>query len=758
MDTFLELQLKSGGIIAISVVIYLLFMARDSFFVRNRVWLLITLFVPWLLPLLAMPVWLKALLFRPDAVAEPIVLTLDVPATEGVAIPDVPSLSWMHWLLGLYVVVSLVLLLRLVWGYYSINRLKRKARIASYKGYQLVLMDDETVNPFSFFKTIFMPAHLERNKYGQMILEHERTHCAQLHSIDISLAEWLLIVQWWNPFVWWLRKLIAQNHEYCVDNAMVQQTNEPQAYQYSLLNLLKSDRRLQLVNNFNQSLTKKRIVMMNKKNTSLIVGWIKNLLLVPLLGMALLAFTNPDKTAVNAFNSTEIGDTQDLRNAIAKSIKYPLEARDEGIEATVTANFDVDKKGKVINVRIGSDPDAVQLDKVVVMAYAGEAGQEKQGSSALEAAKNALEKEVVRVVEKLPVIEDKALVGKTLQMDFEFKLQKSASEMGRSLANGWEGRTTKVVNSKGEEFSLVVADGRIHLKGPKNNQPALVLDGKEVTVSELTTLNISEVKAIGHSPAGNPLKFLSTTPENGAFIIHTEAFLLDKLKNGRAFAPEKPSLVMVDGQEYSGEINDISPDDILNMNVLKGDAAAKKYGEKAKGGVIEITTKGNADAVQLFKSSDKVQISAMNVKVTADNGETPLFVVDGKKQERSEVDEQDIEFVSVLKGQEAIEQYGEDGKNGVVIINTKKGEVTHGNATLVAETIEISSNKADAVSFEGDAEHRPYVLYDGEVYEGEIKALDASKIESINVLKGDAATQKFGDKGKNGVIIIQSKK
>ncbi len=791
MDAFLQLQLKSAIIIAISVVVYLVFLARDSFFQRNRVWLLTTLFVPWLMPLLAMPVWLKNLLFKPEVAVEPLSLTFDVPITDVVAAPAISSFNWMNFGLGLYAVVSLFFFLRLLWGYYSISRLKRGARVSSYKGYRLVLLNDGSINPFSFFKTIFMPAHLERDKHGRMILEHERTHCAQLHSIDISLAEWLLIVQWWNPFVWWLRKLIAQNHEYCVDNAMVLQTCEPQAYQYSLLNLMQSNRGVQLVNNFNQSLTKKRIVMMNKENTSRIVGWTKNLLLIPLVGVALLAFTNPDKTkkVVRADVDSKIENTNDLRNYIARSIKYPLEARDAGMEGTITANFYVNKAGHITNVAIGSIANAVPLEKVVVVAYAPEVTTSKANRPSRKERKLALEAEVIRVIEKLPDFKVDVLLDKRVQMDFEFMLQESASDKGRSLGKEWEGKEAKLKNSKGEEFALVASDGHLHLEGPGSNQPVFVLDGKKVSWSTIAALDLNTVKAIGQSPAGGSLKFLAETPENGAFIVHTEAFLLEKLKNGKGYAAKEPSLVFVDGQEFNGELNDISPDDILKMNVLKDDAATKKYGERAKDGVIEITTKGNADAVQLFKSTDKVQISEMNVTVTADDGETPLFVVDGKKQEKSEVDEQNIESISVLKEQAAIDAYGEEGKNGVIIINTKKGSVESDNVTVSAEKIDVMPDEADEVVVVGygsmrkgnqsimdnimvrrgeqvgavrvndlSGDNQPHVILDGEDYIGSLQDLDPDKIQSISVLKDHTAEELYGDKAKNGVIIIESKK
>ena len=39
-----------------------------------------------------------------------------------------------------------------------------------------------------------------------------------------------------------------------------------------------------------------------------------------------------------------------------------------------------------------------------------------------------------------------------------------------------------------------------------------------------------------------------------------------------------------------------------------------------------------------------------------------------------------------------------------------------------------------------------------------MKKLDPNKIESVTVLKGDSAIEKYGDKGKNGVVIIKTKK
>ena len=53
----------------------------------------------------------------------------------------------------------------------------------------------------------------------------------------------------------------------------------------------------------------------------------------------------------------------------------------------------------------------------------------------------------------------------------------------------------------------------------------------------------------------------------------------------------------------------------------------------------------------------------------------PIFVVDGKRLVDDSVDlnPSEIATVEVFKGPSAIAAYGEDGKNGVVVITTKKG-------------------------------------------------------------------------------------
>lgn len=63
----------------------------------------------------------------------------------------------------------------------------------------------------------------------------------------------------------------------------------------------------------------------------------------------------------------------------------------------------------------------------------------------------------------------------------------------------------------------------------------------------------------------------------------------------------------------------------------------------------------------------------------------------------------------------------------------------------------VGSSKASRVS--------PLVIMDGlEVSDDVIKKLNPKKIQSVSVLKNEAATAKYGKKGKFGVILITTKR
>ena len=96
------------------------------------------------------------------------------------------------------------------------------------------------------------------------ILQHEKTHAKQWHSIDIIAIEIIKIIFWFNPIFYAYKKAMQRNHEFLADEKVIFETNNIATYQTQLLVYAKSTQNYILTSNINYSLTKKRFIMMTK--------------------------------------------------------------------------------------------------------------------------------------------------------------------------------------------------------------------------------------------------------------------------------------------------------------------------------------------------------------------------------------------------------------------------------------------------------------------------------------------------------------
>ncbi len=142
-------------------------------------------------------------------------------------------------------------------------------------------------------------------------------------------------------------------------------------------------------------------------------------------------------------------------------------------------------------------------------------------------------------------------------------------------------------------------------------------------------------------------------------------------------------LVVVDGVISKDGTGKVDPNAILNVTVLKDQAATDKYGDKGKNGVIEITTNqkvvkgtaGNAFAAETGKDGYKAPVAVQRPN--------PIVVIDGVISEKSYRDAfkdlgYDLGPVKLLQGKEATEKYGEKGASGVYEITTRSKALSMG--------------------------------------------------------------------------------
>jgi beta-lactamase regulating signal transducer with metallopeptidase domain len=297
--------LYSAIILSASLLFYKLLLQKETFFHLNRYVLLICMLLAFVLPLIPVPQQFSFRKITPEKEIT-IAKTPVENAKTTVIKEEAPQSPTVVEQTQQFINVDLILkcLVYLYWFgvlIFGFNFLMQ-AVILFYRAYTGMSIQDGKFRiveitgdkaPCSFANNIFInPEKYEWETYNQILL-HEKIHIEQKHTIDLLLAEIVLIFQWFNPFAWQWRKTLEINLEFLTDDQMLQQeTVERESYQFSLLKVAAPQFPLSLTTNYNQSLLKKRIIMMNSKKSNVHTTW-KYFFLVPLMVLFVCLFNQP---------------------------------------------------------------------------------------------------------------------------------------------------------------------------------------------------------------------------------------------------------------------------------------------------------------------------------------------------------------------------------------------------------------------------------------------------------------------------------
>jgi len=146
----------------------------------------------------------------------------------------------------------------------------------------------------------------------------------------------------------------------------------------------------------------------------------------------------------------------------------------------------------------------------------------------------------------------------------------------------------------------------------------------------------------------------------------------------------------------------------------------------------------------------------------------PIYIVDGKltnEEQAKAMDPEKIASINVLKGTKATALYGTSATNGAIQITTRKeGDTSRTSTNIIAfqkdNNVKIyDNNKVRVVSTSEDPQNKPLFIVNGEELEEgtEMSAIDSDKIVSVIVFKNKKAIEKYGQKGKNGIVVIRTK-
>ncbi len=360
--------LESGICLLVFYLLYQVFLKKETYYRLNRAYLLFSLSFSLLAPLLNVSV---AAVSSSQLMAywiEPVVVSsLSTVNTE------LPGWTTGQYITLVYWTVAAILTIRLLSSLSWILKIYRMGSVLEEEPFRLVLHPLD-YPPFSFFRNIFISRDHYSRSTMEEIIEHEKAHVRQFHSLDILLAEWLIIFQWFNPLVWIYKKIVTENHEFLADEAVLHCGYPPESYQLRIIAQLFGIRSMPATHNFNQSIVQKRLKMMEKPKSSSIRK-LKLLLVLPAALALFYVFAcssgesdlttretlAPEEESVVYLNPDVMAEPEGgimaYRIFIAQNLVYPEEAAKNGVQGKIFIQFVVDEHGKVI-------PDVIQNGEI----------------------------------------------------------------------------------------------------------------------------------------------------------------------------------------------------------------------------------------------------------------------------------------------------------------------------------------------------------------------------------------------------------
>ena len=324
MVEFLLYQGKAAVILAVFYMFYRLLLSRDTFHRFNRIVLLVTAALSFILPLCVITV--HKVVSLPSAPSA----TFDIPVpTSGLSEPVWPVVLCVIFAIGAISVLAMSALSAIrVAG--IINRGERRTLES---GEILVVTEADTV-PFSWMKYIV----LSREDYGSgysQILTHEKAHIALRHSWDILFVDIITALQWFNPAMWMLKADLRAIHEFEADDAVLRSGADVKEYQYLLIRKAVSKSGYSVANSFNHSTLKVRITMMLNKKSSRMSAW-KALYIIPLVGISLAATA---ETKVDYRYQEPVAQVDTTGFEIIQIRSYNKETLEEFVQKNVSIRY-----------------------------------------------------------------------------------------------------------------------------------------------------------------------------------------------------------------------------------------------------------------------------------------------------------------------------------------------------------------------------------------------------------------------------------
>lgn len=520
---------------------YTLLLRRETFFQLNRVYLVSSAIISFLIPAMESE-WVRNLFITQRIQQtiyqlDPIVITGPHPATmQHYTIGEVLSLVYLAGIIFLAGRLALQLML--------VRRSLRKTG---------------TDDAYSFFGTIKLS---EKVASREVIMAHEEVHARQWHSADVMFIEVIMIICWFNPVVYLYRKAIKHIHEFIADRNAIKGGTSRSAYAMLLLSETFKTPAHQIVNPFfNHSLLKQRIMMLQKDNSKR-TKLLKYSLSAPLFALMLVlsAATAKQTRVIHAINfKTKAVLSLDADAPALKNAYNAMVVSDE--PATTKADLNVPDIEE-----FKPTADTVKKTSSGVVFTAVEHPAEFPGGL------NAFA----------------AFIAKTIKYPTDGSAEKNNGRVIVQFVVERDGKLSDIHVLRGEGEAAKEA---VRVLGLSPDWKPGVQNGQAVRQQYTVPISFSKnpVQRTGQVDTAKRKIDISTSTLTATGKTDTQRVIVNISK--------KPDNVpdpvyFIDGKEANkSELGKVKPSDIKSINVIKGTQATDTYGNKGVNGVIVITTK-----------------------------------------------------------------------------------------------------------------------------------------------------------------------
>jgi TonB family protein len=274
--------IKSSLSLLLLYGLYWFLLKNEKLFVFNRYYLVFSLVFSLMVPFISIPINVPQserignALITLDRNIQPFSFVQEKEARGNNSIlitnsvkPPVLSISFI--LVLCYISGLILFILRFLKNIYELLKTIRESEKVQVKGYRIILTSDNP-GPYSFFKSVFLNRDDYRNgRIESEILSHELEHIKQFHTIDIIIVEIVKIIYWFNPVYLLYDRAIRINHEYLADHNVIRVSYNIKNYAEKLFGFI-SNRNIPLTSGSSHSFTKKRLLMLTKSNSKLLVN------------------------------------------------------------------------------------------------------------------------------------------------------------------------------------------------------------------------------------------------------------------------------------------------------------------------------------------------------------------------------------------------------------------------------------------------------------------------------------------------------